>query len=126
MRAIELSGSQIAHQDSLLGYGIPDFIKALKTVSLPESENLKPVYIYPNPFSDEFSVKFYSPYKQEIDLFIYDQVGRNICKRTKQITEAGSNDLHISNLSNLKTGDYILKIIGKDFITNIKMIKINN
>ena len=126
MRAIELSGSQIAHQDSLLGYGIPDFIKALKIVSLPENEKLQPVYIYPNPFSDAFSVKFYSPCKQEIDLFIYDQVGSIECKITKQVAEAGSNNLHFSNLSFLKTGTYILNLVSKDIITNVKIIKINN
>ena len=124
-RAIELSGSQIAHPDSLLGYGIPDFTMALKIVSLPESEKLQPVYIYPNPFSDVFSVKFYSPCKQDIDFFIYDQVGSVVCKMTKQVAEAGSNNLHISNASLLKTGTYILKMVGKDIITNVKIIKIN-
>ena len=124
-RAIELSSSQISHPDSLLGYGIPDFIKALNIVSVHENEKQQPVFTYPNPFTDVFSVCFYSQLEQEIDLFLYDQFGRTLSSFPKQLARAGVNKFPVTNLSDLRAGNYILKMVGKDFITNVKVIKIN-
>ena len=40
IRAVELSSSHAAHPDSLLGYGIPDFVKALRIESVPVNSRI--------------------------------------------------------------------------------------
>ena len=124
-RAIELSSSQVSHPDSLLGYGIPDFIKALKVVSVRESETQSGIHIYPNPFTDRFFVVIIDGSAQALDLFLYDLSGRMVRSFSKLVATAGENLVPVEELSGLEPGNYLLKVVGHDFITNVKMIKIN-
>lgn len=77
------------------------------------------VKIYPNPFSENVSVKFPQDYKKEkYDYRIFDLNGRLITKgELKEIS-------NVLNLQNLSTGNYMLEInhFGKT-INTYKIIK---
>ena len=125
LRAIELSGNHVTHPDSLLGYGIPDFVKALHHMNVDNRgvENLAKVY--PNPFSGEFSVSFNATKDQEITILLVNNLGM-IVSAIKRTARAGANEVTFPDLKSLPDGNYVLQIIGNDLLLNSKTIKVTN
>ncbi|MEI7724714.1 MAG: S8 family serine peptidase [Bacteroidota bacterium] len=124
-RSIELSGNKTMNPDSLTGYGIPDFVKALKVVSVPENHEGRSISIYPNPFISVFTISFNSVNEQRLNLLLCDQQGRVIYS-CKQFVRAGMNEILLTDLPVLKKGFYFLNIKGNDINVNEKVIKIYN
>ena len=122
-RAIEISSSKSMHPDSLLGYGIPDFVRALKAVRVPEYETQKQVVVYPNPFTDVFSVEVNVPAEQEIDLVLYDQLGRIVRYIRSNRAGAGTGKISFPGMAAMKNGNYMLKVAGRDFVSNLSVVK---
>ena len=111
------------HPDSLLGYGIPDFVRALKAVRVPEYETQKQVVVYPNPFTDVFSVEVNVPAEQEIDLVLYDQLGRIVRYVRSYRAGAGTGKISFPGMAAMKNGNYMLKVAGRDFVSNLSVVK---
>ena len=126
MRAIELSGSQVSKPDSLLGYGIPDFVKALHQMNVNESPVEPAVNVHPNPFNQGFSISFYARNIQEFDIFLLNDLGVVVYSGHKKAERRGENQFSFPDLTHLPVGNYILRMIGNDLILNSKVIKINN
>jgi len=125
-RAVELSSSRAMSPDSLTGYGIPDFVKAIKIVSVNESRYEKTFTFYPNPFSSRLTLSAYSVREQEIGISVRDQQGRVIYSLQKQWVRAGENEIPLANLSAFSNGIYFICVTTNDFISTSKIIKINN
>ena len=125
IRAIELSGSRSTHPDSLLGYGIPDFVKRLKDIGIYEMNKSGTIQIYPNPFTDVFSVRLISQSPQELSAVLYDPLGRIKCILHGIMARAGENRFHFNQFSALAAGSYVLKITGRECDENIMIVKIN-
>ncbi len=125
-RAVELSSSRVMSPDSLTGYGIPDFVKAIKIVSVSESSNNKTFTLYPNPFSSRLTLSVYSAGEQEIGISVRDQQGRVIYSLQKQRVRAGENEISLANLYAFSNGIYFISVTTNDFTSTSKVIKINN
>jgi subtilisin family serine protease len=125
-RSVEVSGNKSMNPDSLTGYGIPDFIRALQIVSIPEHPYGRDVKIYPNPFKTSFTVSLFSGKEQEIEVSLFDQQTRKIYSNTKQLLTTGENTIFIPQLTNLHNGIYLLKMVGNDINISTKVIRINN
>jgi subtilisin family serine protease len=125
MRAIELSSNQVSEPDSLLGYGIPDFIKALGHVGTENRDLRNDIRIFPNPFFSGFTLSFHSTEIQEIDINIYNNLGKGVYFARKQV-RAGDNTLCLSEMSFMPVGSYVIKIVGRALLLNSKIIKINH
>jgi len=112
-RAVELSSNQVMNPDSMIGYGIPDFMKAMTLVGEePEKTDLR-VDVIPNPFLNYFTLLINSSKEQPVRVEIIDQLGRSILPVVSTKCRVGENKIYICNssLSVLKPGLYLIKIV---------------
>ena len=89
------------------------------------SNTLPPFYIissYPNPFSDNFSVSFYSPTPQPVKMSVYDVRGALVSEETIG-AEVGMNVYTIPNGAGLAKGFYTMSISTRERDFGIKMLK---
>ena len=105
--------SKTASSSSSDRVGFDDLSWTCYTTAAIDEENLNTLKIYPNPIKNG---QFYIDYSKPVQLIIYTILGKNVY--TKQ---------HIANdvidISSLKTGIYLVKIIGSKG-TTYKKIKI--
>ncbi|MCK9204564.1 MAG: S8 family serine peptidase [Bacteroidales bacterium] len=123
MRAIELSSSQISNPDSLLGYGIPDFPKALQKLSVENPENPEAI-VFPNPFTTVFKVILESENVKDMTLQIFDQLGRLKYERQNISFKAGERGYIVNNVEDLPAGNYILRLSTISTIQTAKLVKL--
>jgi len=124
MRSVEVSSSQFTTPDSLLGYGIPDFRKALNIMHINNNIYTNTSTIFPNPFSGGFTIEFNSGFKQNVRILIMDQTGRIVFTMKDHLCNLGLNQIKISFPENIKPGCYYLKIGGEKKAEVIKLVKI--
>jgi serine protease AprX len=122
--AIRESASLYIHPDSILGYGIPDFSKALALLSIPSAKSYTTEF-YPNPFSDHFTLKYHSPFAQDVSLDLYDMIGNRVYLDHSVSCREGDNRIYVTGLSDLQKGCYILKFTTEISSDSHQMIKIN-
>ncbi len=125
IEAIEQSASQYANPDSLLGYGIPDFAYAnliLHGINYKQTDTENLVNIYPNPFKQNIYLDYYSLDTQMVYLNIFDILGNEVYKSTTNVFSDTYNKFLI-DLSELKSGIYILNIKSDNKIYTKKIIK---
>jgi len=124
IRAIERSGSQASHPDSLLGYGVPDIVKAMQHLNIDMKDIKRNAVIYPNPFTGSFSVSFYSPVSREIRISLVDRVGQIVYSDHRQHIKTGENQISIGEIPGLYPGIYFLEISCPGLFITSKVTKI--
>ncbi|MEI6684261.1 MAG: S8 family serine peptidase [Bacteroidota bacterium] len=125
VRAIELSGNRATHPDSLLGYGVPDFVKGLKHVGIYEKDNSATLQVFPNPFTDVFSARLTLKADQELSVTLLDQLGRIKCILPGLTARAGENRFYFNQFAALAAGCYFLRVTGGEFCETIMIVKLN-
>lgn len=112
INALQKSGSQATNPDTLLGFGIPNYMTANVILSTNEhyfSNNRSDVNILPNPFFDGFTVDFLSrSQKGTVNTTLKTVSGLTVYNGSYSMN--GSKRLTINNLPNLASGIYILFI----------------
>jgi len=121
--AIEQSASQYTHPDSLLGYGIPDYAKALIILQVGVQSKAS-FWAYPNPFKDFFTVSFDTNMSGNFEISLISITGDIILKTNRMIVAGGGNTFNINNLATLAPGMYILKISSGSVTEYLHMVKI--
>ncbi|MGA3013569.1 MAG: S8/S53 family peptidase [Bacteroidales bacterium] len=123
--AIEKSATQYTDPDTLLGYGIPDYSKALV---IAQAGNLKEssFRVYPNPFSSTFTISTRSNISGNVEISLISITGEVILKTNKSISAVGANTVRISNLGSLAPGMYIVKISAGSTTEYLHIVKIAN
>jgi hypothetical protein len=121
--AIERSATQYADPDTLLGYGIPDYSKALVFAQVG---NLKEntFQVYPNPFSSAFTISTGSNISGNMEISLISMTGNVILKTNKSISAGGGNTVKISNLGGLAPGMYIVKILAGTTTEYLHIVKV--
>ena len=92
-------------------------------VVLTANDNITDVVrIYPNPFTSEFTVSILADKSSSAQVTVFDISGRMILTNNHAVTE-GNNTIAISEMSNLNTGVYFVRVIldGQEVV--VKMIK---
>ncbi|MEI7726958.1 MAG: S8 family serine peptidase, partial [Bacteroidota bacterium] len=107
-RSIELSSNQVSKPDSLLGYGIPDFIKALQHLNVDQKEMKNVLHVYPNPFTDGFRVSFNAGSAQDYNATLYNNMGLAVYSVHNKSDRAGYHEFVIPDMAFLPNGNYIL------------------
>lgn len=79
------------------------------------------VFNYPNPFSTETRVVFYTKESSKIEISIYNLMGMNVFNITQETYPAGKNSIML-NRSQLASGNYLLVIKGSNNQKNSKLI----
>jgi hypothetical protein len=124
--AVKQSGSQYMNPDTLLGYGIPDFAAANQILANAEKEQpaSDPISnIFPNPFSDHFTVVVHSEDTQNVVMEISDITGRMVYQSEQTLKRTGMHHFSIYELDNIAEGAYIFSLITKNGTFSKQIIK---
>lgn len=112
MDAIRESASQYTHPDNLLGYGIPNFCLA-KTIADGILEN-KTVTgltkVYPDPFTDNITVSFFSSMVQNVDIKMFNALGQIVNQKEWKVAGGGNTLINLGGLQNLANGIYLVVV----------------
>lgn len=109
--AIEQSANFYNSPNDSMGFGIPDFRIARFILTSGKIDAQSKDYIlevYPNPFSENLNVSFYSHITQKIDVKIIDALGRVLSLRKTEAVGAAVNTFTFSGESIVKKGIYFV------------------
>ncbi len=125
MNAIELSSNMYDNPDSLYGYGIPDYFKALQYLSIDENENPVDIFIkaFPNPFINQLEIDVFLHDTQDIKIELFDMNGKSIIVKTKKSSKIGCTSFVITNLDNLPSGLYLIRTLTDKISASQKVLK---
>jgi len=122
--AIEASASQFASPDTMLGYGIPNFMSAFTllhspTLSLPVPEGI--VKIYPNPFRQEMHIIYNAVSTTRVTMNIVDVMGRIVTSEDRELYR-GIQEIEF-NMSKWSKGVYFVSIYAGELHFTQSVIK---
>ncbi len=124
IRILKATSSQAENPDNLLGYGIPDFNRALEyeeVTALNAEGTLSDPEIYPNPFEVDFSIVFpENEVGQKIDILIFSTEGKVLFEETQFLKSTTSK---IRFPESIKGGVYILKLESLKGFRTFRIIK---
>lgn len=122
-RMIEQSGSQYTNPDTLLGYGIPDFMLILGT---RDAEKPSPVTVsvYPNPFDGPLTLLISSGRSMTAGMSLWSMTGERVFSSGPLKVMKGENRFGISLPSTLGTGLYLVQISDLKDGSSIASLKI--
>ncbi|MFH0760037.1 MAG: S8 family serine peptidase [Bacteroidota bacterium] len=129
IETIQQSASRASNPDSLYGYGVPDFGKALflmlgiSPIKLDDESLFR---VYPNPFTDHLVIDFYSHDRQEITIEVIAMTGKKLVLEKLEVGYTSINRLDINQFSELPAGMYILRIITQSGHYEQTLIKASN
>ena len=87
-----------------------------------ELVNFLKVTVYPNPINNDLNIGFNLPFSDNVSLEIYDYSGRLLIKKDLGRQDKG-NHLHQLSIKELKSGIYVLNIIGDKSSISKNIIK---
>lgn len=86
-----------------------------------QTRNLETNYIFPNPTSTSFRIKFTNAVNGTVKFFMYDLIGKEIWKTTSNVNGFISPEISVNNLAN---GTYVLKVsTPENSVQSYKFIK---
>lgn len=97
-----------------LGSGIPNMSKALSLISdINSFANIdNSLNVYPNPFSENLKMMYYSNDTKNLNIEIYDYLGRLFYQTEITPMNAGYNVIQLNDVHFLPNGMYIFKLSG--------------
>lgn len=123
MNAVRESSDRYTRPDSLYGFGLPDFLKALRLAEerysfIPEVE----MTAGPNPFTEEIILWFHeSPVQLEVTVSTVN--GNTVIQ--KYFSAFAARSLRLDGLGYLAQGMYMVRVVTDQGERKFKMIKIN-
>ncbi|MCG8306393.1 MAG: S8 family serine peptidase [Cytophagales bacterium] len=109
---IRMTSHQADAPDTLLGYGIPNFIRAYNKIKMNESDVIEKFVVFPNPVTNKRIIYFYTDSLVEnsaASLNFYNLKGSYI--RTEVLSVTQGVDLIELDVSFLRPGSYILTYV---------------
>jgi Secretion system C-terminal sorting domain/CARDB/BNR repeat-like domain len=110
------TGSLKAWCISLVYYTITG---GIQTVTIPNYYSLS--QNYPNPFNPVTKITYTLPKSGNVELKVYDILGREVATLVNEVKQAGIYDINF-NATNLASGIYFYKIKAGDFSAIKKMV----
>lgn len=123
--AIIQSAHMFLNPDTIYGYGIPDFNLAnIICGNIKDSirYKLQSLNAFPNPFTDNVNIGFYSSITGMSVISLYDVTGHKI-KETEYFISDNVNFVNWNDMSDLPSGIYIVKIQSGDSFLIQKIVK---
>lgn len=127
IKAIEESATQSNSPDSLLGYGLPDFGKALFLIQGMDPvriDNESLIRVYPNPCPGQLMVDFYSHDQQNLTLELISLKGELLFSKNFAVGYTSINRIEVNEFQNLPVGVYFLRINTKTAHHQQRIVKI--
>lgn len=126
INAVIASSSHYLSPDADFGYGIPNMMIAhmlLQGLSVENIDVQNSCNVFPNPFSDELNVVFYSQDTLEYSIEIYDLRGRMVYNQEGMKRTQGLNSVTLNDFHKLGKGYYLLKIKSGELTHTTKIFK---
>ena len=120
---LKITASNASSPDTLIGWGIPDFLRAYNKVKWNEGDIDSKFIVFPNPTGDSRQIYIYSEnYLQEglSDIRFYDLKG-NLLSSSKVELHKGSMPVEV-DISFLVPGTYILSFESGDVLKKTKLV----
>lgn len=120
---LKMTASQADNPDTLIGFGIPNFMSAYNQARINEGEIENKFVVYPNPVTNRRIVYLYSESVEEIafaSLAFYDLKGGQIS--TQEIPLESNREMLEIDVSFLSPGTYILNYIAGSEKQKIKLV----
>jgi hypothetical protein len=124
MQSVMQTASQFNKPDSLMGYGIPDFLAAFQTLSVGQREcaNHNNFTVSPSFFIDNLIITNELNRDENFSLSLLDVQGKLILEKEFQ---GGNRYFYLRDeIRNLKPGLYILQISYSSGFDSFKLIKL--
>ncbi len=113
MNAIKQSAGNYNNPDSLMGYGIPDFMHAwyiIRNEQEGKQGKQSNIQISPNPFISNFYAGFYVKNCDVVDIEIITLDGRMVYNDNYPLARQSYNVVQINDLKGLTDGLYIIRM----------------
>lgn len=124
-RAIIESAHQFSNPDSLLGYGIPNFVNALFHLGEPPAPGAGEAYAAPSLFSDDFTLYFSSSSDFEGSIEAFDALGRLVFQSPFSF-RTGTNYAVPFDGTGLPPGAYFIRILKEEGSTEVvRLLKVH-
>jgi hypothetical protein len=101
---------------------IPVHLEVTEITGITNPDELNPLTVYPNPFNNELTIKYYLQQSSSVTLEIYDMHGQSIKVLNQQKLQKGIHKLNFDG-SNLKPGIYFCVLKTNEGIQTKKIIK---
>jgi len=122
IQEITATASQANNPDSLIGWGIPDYEKALLNLSVPEKPAEATLVTYPNPVQDRMTIGFPSLMHGTIEIEMYNLEGKTVY--TTEAKGENLRSLQLNDLGNLQSGIYMLRAKNSSVVYSGKVMKL--
>lgn len=80
------------------------------------------ITVTPNPFSDVVQVAIVSRKTETANISVVDISGREVARKSVNL-QTGTNRFSVDDLNRYNPGNYILRLVTKDGVQNIRLIK---
>jgi len=123
MDAVKRSSDRYTHPDDDFGYGIPDFSLAQQILQVTGHEPDFLNDLYPNPYSDNFTIAFYTGQAQQAEVYMENALGQLIWSRQVQSQVNNFTVLNIQNEASLAHGLYFICVKTNNATLVKKLVK---
>ncbi len=116
MQGVRESASQYASPDDFLGYGIPNYCLA-KTIVTGLTDNklvTNLTKVYPDPFTDNITVSFFSSIVQNVNIKVYNTLVQIVTQKNWKVAGGGNTLINMGGLQNLSNGLYIVVVTDEN------------
>jgi len=120
---LKMTASQATRPDTLIGYGIPNFVNAFNQARINEGEIENKFIVFPNPVTNERTIYIYTEQPNdntEANLSFFDLKGSQIS--SKIVALNGRNEMLEVDVTFLNPGTYILNYLSGSEKQKIKLI----
>ncbi|MCC6837005.1 MAG: S8 family serine peptidase [Bacteroidia bacterium] len=91
---------------------------------LENVNNLNIICAYPNPFVNNFTIEYYSPYDENCYIYVTDLLGRTVTSVAVASIKKGNYKINL-DLSNISNGVYFVILSTKENRVYKKILKVN-
>ncbi len=120
---LKMTASQANEPDTLIGYGIPNFMRAYNQARINEGEIEDKFVVFPNPVTNKRIIYLYPENINDdnfVSLAFFDLKGSQLSN--KQIQLSGKNEMLEIDVSFLTPGTYILNYFSSSEKQKIKLV----
>jgi len=123
--AIEKSAHLFSNPNDSLGYGMPDFWQAFRSLQteIHQSGNIQ-LEVWPNPFSTSFNITIQTANGCEAEIEMVDAAGRIVYGKKSFVLNSPVSILRVDELSTLSIGRYVIRIVTDEEVLEVPLMKL--
>jgi len=121
--AIQRACNHYSSPDSLTGFGIPDYVKAMNIMATTDICKSYDLSIFPNPVTDRFYIRFTSGQTGTALVTLINSLGQ-VSMLREIMVKAGENELLINNINELTPGVYFVVLDSGSIHSTSRMVKL--